>query len=146
MLWFVRNSAKLAGRKGCVCVCAGKGVPQEERHKSQSEVQEFGRGQFFWKWCAAEASGSAFRAPGLSINVVRRRIDDFERQIGATLFTATSIGNARPTKARWSSQRSNAWSPSFDLLCASNSVTIRSRAKSEVAYRRPGTFWLALAW
>ena len=59
----------------------------------------------------------------LSINAVRRRIDDFERQIGATLFTR-DVHGARLTDegALVVSAVERMEAASFDLLRASNSV------------------------
>ena len=46
-----------------------------------------GRGQVFLEVVRCGSFRSAAERPELSIKVVRRRIDDFERQVGATLFT-----------------------------------------------------------
>jgi DNA-binding transcriptional LysR family regulator len=81
----------------------------------------------------------------LSINVVRRRIDDFERQIGATLFTRDVHGTRLTDEGRLvvsAGERMEA--ASFDLLRAGNSVANTLSGEVRVAVTEGlGTFWLA---
>ena len=81
----------------------------------------------------------------LSINVVRRRIDDFERQIGATLFTRDVHGTRLTDEGSLvvsAVERMEA--ASFDLLRAGSSVTNTLSGEVRVAVTEGlGTFWLA---
>ena len=81
----------------------------------------------------------------LSINVVRRRIDDFERQIGATLFTRDVHGTRLTDEGSLvvsAVERMEA--ASFDLLRAGNSVANTLSGEVRVAVTEGlGTFWLA---
>ena len=65
-----------------------RGVPQEERQKvALGSLTDWDAARIFLEVVRCGSFRSAAERLGLSINVVRRRIDDFERQIGATLFT-----------------------------------------------------------
>src|ERR1700679_11351 len=65
-----------------------RGVPQEERHKvALGGLTDWDAARIFLEVVRCGSFRSAAERLELSINVVRRRIDDFERQIGATLFT-----------------------------------------------------------
>jgi DNA-binding transcriptional LysR family regulator len=81
----------------------------------------------------------------LSINVVRRRIDDFERQIGATLFTRDVHGTRLTDEGSLvvsAVERMEA--ASFDLLRAGSSVANTLSGEVRVAVTEGlGTFWLA---
>jgi DNA-binding transcriptional LysR family regulator len=81
----------------------------------------------------------------LSINVVRRRIDDFERQVGGTLFTRDVHGTRLTDEGSLvvsAVERMEA--ASFDLLRAGNSVANTLSGEVRVAVTEGlGTFWLA---
>jgi len=81
----------------------------------------------------------------LSINVVRRRIDDFERQIGATLFTRDVHGTRLTDEgALVVSAVERMEAAAFDLMRASNSVANAVSGEVRVAVTEGlGTFWLA---
>jgi DNA-binding transcriptional LysR family regulator len=81
----------------------------------------------------------------LSINVVRRRIDDFERQIGATLFTRDVHGTRLTDEgALVVSAVERMEAAAFDLLRAGNSVANTVSGEVRVAVTEGlGTFWLA---
>src|SRR5947199_6220791 len=69
---------------------AERGVPLEERPKTKanlSGLSDWDAARIFLEVVRAGSFRSAAERLTLSINAVRRRIDDFERQIGATLFT-----------------------------------------------------------
>lgn len=88
---------------------------------------------------------SAAERLGFSVNFVRRRIDDFERQIGATLFTRDVHGTRLTNEGTLvvsAVERMEA--ASFDLLRARNSVTQTLSGEVRVAVTEGlGTFWLA---
>src|SRR3978361_261242 len=70
-----------------------RGVPHEEHHKTGlGGLTDWDAARVFLEVVRCGSSRSAAELLGLSINVVRRRIDDFERQIGATLFTRDVLG------------------------------------------------------
>ena len=65
-----------------------RGVPQEEHHRvAIGSLTDWDAARVFLEVVRCGSFRSAAERLELSINVVRRRIDDFERQIGATLFT-----------------------------------------------------------
>src|SRR5205814_10304126 len=70
-----------------------RGVPQEERRNvSLSGLTDWDAARIFLEVVRCGSFRSAAERLNLSINAVRRRIDDFERQIGATLFTRDVLG------------------------------------------------------
>src|SRR6476620_544225 len=79
------------------------------------------------------------------LHLVRRRIDDFERQIGATLFTRDVHGTRLTDEgALVVSAVERMEAASFDLLRASNSVANAVSGEVRVAVTEGlGTFWLA---
>src|ERR1700724_1617499 len=65
-----------------------RGVPQEEHHRvAIGSLTDWDAARVFLEVVRCGSFRSAAERLELSINVVRRRIDGFERQIGATLFT-----------------------------------------------------------
>src|SRR5260370_34046815 len=65
-----------------------RGVPQEEHHRvAIGSLTDWDAARVFLEVVRCGSFRSAAERLELSINVVRRRIDDFERQIGAPLFT-----------------------------------------------------------
>src|SRR5436305_9315949 len=67
---------------------AERGVPLEERPKTNvSGLSDWDAARIFLEVVRCGSFRSAADRLSLSINAVRRRIDDFERQIGTTLFT-----------------------------------------------------------
>src|SRR5258708_39866298 len=65
-----------------------RGVPQEERQKVPlGNLSDWDAARIFLEVTRCGSFRSAAERLGLSINAVRRRIADFERQTGATLFT-----------------------------------------------------------
>src|SRR5215475_7237431 len=67
---------------------AERGVPLEERPKINiSGLSDWDAARIFLEVVRCGSFRSAAERLSLSINAVRRRIDDFERQTGTTLFT-----------------------------------------------------------
>jgi DNA-binding transcriptional LysR family regulator len=88
---------------------------------------------------------SAAERLSLSINVVRRRIDDFERQVGTTLFTR-DVHGARLTDegALVVSAVERMEAASFELLRAGDGLANAASGEVRVAVTEGlGTFWLA---
>lgn len=88
---------------------------------------------------------SAAERLGLSINAVRRRIDDFERQIGATLFTR-DVHGTRPTDegALVVSAAERMETAAFELLRSGDGLANTTSGEVRVAVTEGlGTFWLA---
>src|SRR5882762_10144851 len=123
-----------------------RGVPQEERHKvAIGSLTDWDAARVFLEVVRCGSFRSAAERLELSINVVRRRIDDFERQIGATLFTRDVHGTRLTDEGSLvvsAVERMEA--ASFDLVRASNSVTHTLSGEVRVAVTEGlGTFWLA---
>src|SRR5215831_10742776 len=72
----------------CMHLMAEMGVPLEERQKAiLGGLSDWDAARIFLEVVRSGSFRSAAERLSLSINAVRRRIDDFERQTGATLFT-----------------------------------------------------------
>jgi DNA-binding transcriptional LysR family regulator len=122
-----------------------RGVPQEERKIGLSGLTDWDAARIFLEVVRCGSFRSAAERLDLSINVVRRRIDDFERQIGATLFTRDVHGTRLTDEGSLvvsAVERMEA--ASFDLLRAGDSVTSTLSGEVRVAVTEGlGTFWLA---
>jgi DNA-binding transcriptional LysR family regulator len=122
-----------------------RGVPQEERHKTAlGSLTDWDAARIFLEVVRCGSFRSAAERLDLSINVVRRRIDDFERQIGATLFMRDVHGTRLTDEGSLvvsAVERMEA--ASFDLLRAGNSVTSTLSGEVRVAITEGlGTFWV----
>src|SRR5262249_57749921 len=102
-----------------------RGVPQEERQKvSLGGLADWDAARIFLEVVRCGSFRSAAERLELSINVVRRRINDFERQVGATLFTRDVHGTHLTDEgATVGSAVERMEAASFDLMRASSSVT-----------------------
>jgi DNA-binding transcriptional LysR family regulator len=123
-----------------------RGVPQEERQKAAlGSLTDWDAARVFLEVVRCGSFRSAAERLELSINVVRRRIDDFERQIGATLFTRDVHGTRLTDEgALVVSAVERMEAASFDLLRAGNSVAHTLSGEVRVAVTEGlGTFWLA---
>ena len=123
-----------------------RGVPQEEHHRvATGSLTDWDAARVFLEVVRCGSFRSAAERLELSINVVRRRIDDFERQIGATLFTRDVHGTRLTDEGSLvvsAVERMEA--ASFDLLRAGDSVTNTLSGEVRVAITEGlGTFWLA---
>ena len=123
-----------------------RGVPQEERDKAAlGSLTDWDAARVFLEVVRRGSFRSAAERLELSINAVRRRIDDFERQIGATLFTRDVHGTRLTEEGSLvvsAVERMEA--ASFDLLRAGSSVTSTLSGEVRVAITEGlGTFWLA---
>src|ERR1700754_5346370 len=146
-LWPARYSAKCSVLKGlCMRLALERGVPQEERGKGAlGSLTDWDAARVFLEVVRCGSFRSAAERLELSINVVRRRIDDFERQVGATLFTRDVHGThiiAEGSLIVLAVETMEA--ASFDLMRASNSVAnaISGEVRDAVT-EGLGTFWLA---
>jgi DNA-binding transcriptional LysR family regulator len=123
-----------------------RGVPQEERHKvALGGLTDWDAARVFLEVVRCGSFRSAAERLELSINVVRRRIDDFERQVGATLFTRDVHGTRLTDEgALVVSAVERMETAAFDLLRAGNSVANAVSGEVRVAVTEGlGTFWLA---
>ncbi len=123
-----------------------RGVRQEERDKAAlGSLTDWDAARVFLEVVRCGSFRSAAERLELSINGVRRRIDDFERQIGATLFTRDVHGTRLTEEGSLvvsAVERMEA--ASFDLLRAGSSVTNTLSGEVRVAITEGlGTFWLA---
>src|SRR6201996_6466167 len=126
-------------------VVTERGVPPEERIVSLGGLADWDAARIFLEVVRCGSFRSAAERLELSINAVRRRIDDFERQIGATLFTRDVHGTRLTDEgALVVSAVERMEAASFDLLRAGNSVTNTLSGEVRVAITEGlGTFWLA---
>ena len=123
-----------------------RGVPLEERHKvTLGGLADWDAARIFLEVVRCGSFRSAAERLELSINVVRRRIDDFERQIGATLFTRDVHGTRLTDEgALVVSAVERMEAASFDLMRASGSVANPLCGEIRVAVTEGlGTFWVA---
>jgi DNA-binding transcriptional LysR family regulator len=123
-----------------------RGVPPEERQRvGLGSLADWDAARVFLQVVRCGSFRSAAERLELSINVVRRRIADFERQIGATLFTRDVHGTHLTDEGSQvvaAVERMEA--ASFDLLRAGDSVTNSLAGEVRVAITEGlGTFWLA---
>src|SRR6516165_12555494 len=63
-----------------------RGVPLEERKTVTAGLMDWDAARIFLEVVRCGSFRSAAERLGLSINAVRRRVGDFERQIGSTMF------------------------------------------------------------
>src|SRR6476620_6450721 len=138
---------EFSGRKGlCMHLARERGVPQEERPNiSLGGLTDWDAARIFLQVVRCGSFRSAAERLELSINFVRRRIDDFERQIGATLFTRDVHGtHLSDEESLVVSAVERMEAASFDLLRAGNSVVNTPSGEVRVAITEGlGTFWLA---
>ena len=123
-----------------------RGVPQGERHRAAlGRLTDWDAARVFLEVVRCGSFRSAAERLDLSINGVRRRIDDFERQIGATLFTRDVHGTRLTDEgALVVSAVERMEAASFDLLRAGSSVANTLSGEVRVAITEDlGTFWLA---
>lgn len=127
-------------------LAAEQGVPQEERYKvALGGLADWDAARIFLEVVRCGSFRSAAERLGLSINAVRRRIDEFERQIGATLFTRDVHGTRLTDEgSQVVSAVERMETASFELLRAGNSVANPLSGEVRVAITEGlGTFWLA---
>jgi len=123
-----------------------RGVPLEERRRvALSSLKDWDAARVFLEVARCGSFRSAAERLDLSINAVRRRVGDFERQIGATMFIR-DVHGARLTEEGVhvvaAVERMEA--AAFDLLRAGGSVTDALSGEIRVAVTEGlGTFWLA---
>src|SRR4030081_1415848 len=144
-LWFPRYSAKLTKRRGlCMHLVLERGVPQEERKVGLGNLTDWDAARVFLQVVRCGSFRSAAERLELSITGGRRRIDDFERQIGTTLFTrdvhATRLTDEGALVVAAVERMEAA---SFDLLRAGESAANTLAGEVRVAVTGLGTFWLA---
>jgi DNA-binding transcriptional LysR family regulator len=123
-----------------------RGVPLEERRQvALNSLKDWDAARVFLEVARCGSFRSAADKLGLSINAVRRRVGDFERQTGATMFIR-DVHGARLTEEGVhvvaAVERMEA--AAFDLLRASVSATNELSGEIRVAVTEGlGTFWIA---
>jgi DNA-binding transcriptional LysR family regulator len=125
---------------------AERGVPLEERQKTNpGGLSDWDAARIFIEVVRSGSFRSAAERLSLSINAVRRRIDDFERQIGATLFTRDVHGTHLTDEgALVVSAVERMEAATFDVMRASDTLTSALTGEVRVAVTEGlGTFWLA---
>ncbi len=129
----------------CMRLVVEQGVPSEERKVALGSLTDWDAARVFLEVVRSGSFRSAAERLELSINGVRRRIDDFERQIGTTLFTRDVHGTRLTDEgALVVSAVERMEAATFDLLRASSSVGNTLSGEVRVAVTEGlGTFWLA---
>ncbi|MDB5500920.1 MAG: LysR family transcriptional regulator [Tardiphaga sp.] len=125
---------------------AERGVPlQEHLGSSLNRLTDWDAARIFLEVVRCGSFRSAAERLSQSVNLVRRRIDDFERQTGAMLFTRDVHGTRLTDEgALVVSAVERMEAASFDLLRARGSVTQNLAGEVRVAITEGlGTFWLA---
>lgn len=125
---------------------AERGVPPEERQKAiLGGLSDWDAARIFLEVVRCGSFRSAAERLSLSINAVRRRIDDFERQIGATLFTRDVHGtHVTDEGAVVLAAVERMEAATFEVLRASDTVTDSLSGEVRVAVTEGlGTFWIA---
>src|ERR1700749_2003273 len=123
-----------------------RGVPQEERHGlAVGNLTDWDAARVFLEVVRRGSFRSAAERLDLSINAVRRRIDDFERQVGATLFTRDVHGTHLTDEgALVVSAVERMEAAAFDLLRTSIAAGNALSGEIRIAVgERLRTFWLA---
>src|SRR5215467_12090666 len=116
-------------------LAAERGVPQEERgNTAPGGLTDWDAARIFLEVARRGSFRSAAERLSLSINAVRRRIDDFERQTGATLFTRDVHGTHLTDEgAMVVSAVERMEAAAFDLMRASGSVNSTISGEVRVA-------------
>ena len=123
-----------------------RGVPQEERHRvALGGLADWDTARTFLEVVRSGSFRSAAERLDLSINAVRRRISDFERQIGATLFTRDAQGTRLTAEgAQVVSAVERMEAASFELVRAGRSATDALAGEIRLAVPEGlATSWLA---
>jgi DNA-binding transcriptional LysR family regulator len=122
-----------------------RGVPQEERQTALGGLTDWDAARIFLEVARCGSFRSAAERLSLSINVVRRRVDDFERQTGTTLFTRDVHGTRLTEEgASMVAAVERMEAATLDLLHASTSIGTAVAGEIRVAVTEGlGTFWLA---
>jgi DNA-binding transcriptional LysR family regulator len=128
-----------------MCPIADRGVLWPEHRAADAKSVDWDNARIFLEVVRSGSFRSAAERLGQSINVLRRRVDDFERQIGATLFTRDVLGTRlteEGTKVVSAVERMEA--ASFDLMRARGLVNPQIEGEVRVAVTEGlGTFWVA---
>src|ERR1700753_3747499 len=122
-----------------------RGVPFTDRQRFALGLADWDSARIFLEVARAGSFRSAAERLGLSINAVRRRIADLEKQTGTTLFTRNVQGTHltdEGTMVVSSVERMEA--AAFDLVRASSAAGSAVSGEIKVAVSESlGTFWLA---
>jgi DNA-binding transcriptional LysR family regulator len=126
-------------------LAAERGVPLEERHPALGGLTDWDAARIFLEVARCGSFRSAAERLSLSINAVRRRVDDFERQTGTTLFTRDVHGTRLTEEgAAMVAAVERMEAATFDLMRASTSSGPALSGEVRVAVTEGlGTFWLA---
>lgn len=127
-------------------LAAKRGVLDSERSVATSNgLVEWSNARIFLEVVRSGSFRAAAERLGQSINSVRRRVGDFEREIGTTLFTRDVLGTkltAEGAQVVDAVERMEA--ASFDILRRANLAVPAIAGEVRVAVTEGiGTFWLA---
>jgi len=123
---------------------AKRGVQQEEHHRARG-LGDWDNVRVFLEVVRCGSFRSAAERLGQSINAVRRQIDEFEREIGAVLFTRDVLGTRLTDEgARVVDAVERMEQASFDILRSAELAAPTIAGEVRVAVTEGiGTFWLA---
>jgi DNA-binding transcriptional LysR family regulator len=126
-------------------LAAERGVPLEERHTGPGGLTDWDAARIFLEVARCGSFRSAAERLSLSINAVRRRVADFERQTGTTLFTRDVHGTRLTEEgASMLAAVERMEAATIDLMRTSTSVGTAVSGEVRVAVTEGlGTFWLA---
>jgi DNA-binding transcriptional LysR family regulator len=123
---------------------AKRGVLQAE-HQNARALADWDNARVFLEVVRSGSFRSAAEKLGQSINAVRRQVDEFEREIGAVLFTRDVHGTRITNEGLQvveAAERMEA--ATFDLLRSRNLISPAISGEVRVAVTEGlGTFWLA---
>jgi DNA-binding transcriptional LysR family regulator len=121
-----------------------RGVQQEEHHRARG-LADWDNVRVFLEVVRCGSFRSAAERLNRSINAVRRQIDEFEREIGAVLFTRDVLGTRLTDEgARVVDAVERMEAASFDILRSAELAAPTISGEVRVAVTEGiGTFWLA---
>ena len=124
-----------------------RGVPRRNADKAAlGSLTDWDAARVFLEVVRCGSFRSAAERLELSINGVRRRIDDFERQIGATLFTRDVHGTRLTEEGVAGRFRGRAHGGGCRSTCCAPAIRVTNDLSGEVRVAVTeglGTFWLA---
>jgi DNA-binding transcriptional LysR family regulator len=124
---------------------AEQGVPPEQHPRHKPQLTDWDAARVFLDVVRTGSFRAAAEQLGISVNVARRRIDDFERQLSARLFTRDVHGTRLTSEGQLvltAVERMEA--ASFDLLRARTRASQDLAGEVRVAVTEGlGSFWIA---
>lgn len=122
-----------------------QGVRVEEHLRGASQLSDWDTARIFLDVVRSGSFRAAAEQLGISVNVIRRRVDDLERQFGARLFTRDVLGTRLTSEGQLvlaAVERMEA--ASFDLMRARTFASQDLAGEVRIAITEGlGSFWVA---